>query len=93
MTSASSIHSWSPHNLLNEASHTPPGFPGIQHASAPAISQFASPGPYPMPPRAIRAPLLEFLVSLVAPDDAPPVHAAMHARLSATEAPAPGAAS
>jgi hypothetical protein len=93
MMSASSIHLWSSHNLLNEASHTPPGFPGIQHASTPAIPQFKSPGSYPMPPRVIRAPLLSFLVPLVALDDAPPVHAAMHARLNATEAPALSAAS
>jgi hypothetical protein len=46
-----------------------------------------------MPPRAIRAPLMSFLAQLVAPDDTPPVHAAMHARLSATEAPVSGAAS
>jgi hypothetical protein len=81
-------------NLPDEASHTPPGFPGIQHAfSLPTIPKFASPGPYPMSPRAIRAPLMSFLAQLVAPDDAPPVHAVMRARLSATEAPASGTAS
>jgi hypothetical protein len=37
-----------------------------------------------MSPRAIRAPLMSFLAQFVAPDDAPRVHAVMHARLSAS---------
>jgi hypothetical protein len=84
MTHASSIHLWSPGNLLDDALHTPPGFPNIQSVfPAPAIPQFAIPRRYPRPPRAIRASLLSFLAQLVALHDAPPVHATMHAQLSA----------
>jgi hypothetical protein len=87
MTSAFSIHSWSPGNLLDEPL---PGFPSIQHtSSAPAILQLASPARHPMSLPAPRAPLLSLLAQLVAPDDAPPVHAAMHAQLSAMKTPLP----